>query len=303
MDEFVSFCAYWEQIMTVQSNPVIFVVISVLAVVLIFGSYVSGVSAKMKPIDGYSCVVIGTSLAGVERVQCCQTFKDSVEGIEITYCTNCDNTKPPSNCLPRFTQSRGGVLPPPTGNNTVTKGGVLPPPTGNNTVTLPPGSIVKGPPISNSAGTQPGLSVTKALNSTSPIVFRSEGNATSPTNNTGNSTAMKVARAYSPTGYCTRNNPTTCLPCDPGLPGGKEMCIPTSQWPSLTAFPLAGNATSPGNNTGTITKVLPGIFKPTGNATNASPPPTLLAKHPSSGHHHHKGSTSSSSSNTNSTGH
>jgi len=238
-------------------------------------------------------VSIGTSLAGFERVQCCQTFKDSVECIEITYCTNCDNTKPPSNCLPRFTQSKGGVLSPPTGNNTVT---------------LPPGSIIKGPPISNSAGTPSGLSLVKALNSTSPIVFHSAGNATNPTNNTGNSTAMKVARAYSPTGYCARNNPTTCLPCDPGLPGGKEMCIPTSQWPSLMAVPLAGNATNPGNNTGTITKVLPGIFKPTGNATNASsPPPTLLAKQPSSGHHHHKGggqtSTSSSGSNTNSTGH
>jgi len=297
--------------MTVKGKPVIFVVISVLAV-SIFYSSVSTFHVFAKPRkSSIDCFPISSGPgAPIDFVTCCQTTTYD-DGIEIQKCTDCQNTDPPSICSPPYTvpprQTVGGVLPPPIGNNTVTKGGVLAPPTDNNTVTLPPGSIIKGPPLSNNAGTPSGLSLAKALNSTSSVVFRSAGNATNPTNNTGNSTAMKVARAYSPTGYCARNNPTTCLPCDPGLPGGKEMCIPTSQWPPLMAFPLAGNATNPGNNTGTITKVFPGIFKPTCNTTNASPQPTLLAKQPSSGHHHHKGggqtSTSSSSSNTNSTGH
>lgn len=282
--------------MTTSSRTVILVVISILAGSLFYSS-VSTFHVFAKPRkSSIECFPIsGGPYQPIDLVECCQTTTYD-DGLEIQKCTQCENTDPPSICSKPYT------VPPRT-----TVGGVLPPPTGNNTITLPPGNIIKGPPISNATGTPSGLSLAKALNSTSPIIFRSAGNATNPTNNTGNSTAMKVARAYSPTGYCARNNPTTCLPCDPGLPGGKEMCIPTSQWPPLTSFPLAGNATSPGNNTGTITKVIPGIFKPIGNSTNALPPPTLLAKQPSSGHHHHQAggqtSTSSSSSNSNSTGH
>jgi hypothetical protein len=88
------------------------------------------------------------------------------------------------------------------------------------------------------------------------------------------------------------NNPST-------LPPGSIIKVP----PGTTN---AGPITTTGNNTGsvngTITKVPPGIFKPTGNATNATPPPTLLAKQTSSGHHHHKG-IGTSNGNTNSTGH
>jgi hypothetical protein len=82
------------------------------------------------------------------------------------------------------------------------------------------------------------------------------------------------------------------------LPPGSIIKVP----PGTTLGNNIGNGTNPGNNTSTTTTVSPGIFKPTGNATNTPPPPTLLAKLPS-GHHHHKGGqTSKSASNTNSTG-
>ncbi|HKO64143.1 MAG TPA: hypothetical protein VJU13_02995 [Candidatus Nitrosocosmicus sp.] len=36
-----------------------------------------------------------------DLITCCQTETDS-KGVEIKYCTNCDNTVPPSNCTPRY---------------------------------------------------------------------------------------------------------------------------------------------------------------------------------------------------------
>lgn len=45
-------------------------------------------------------------------------------------------------------------------------------------------------------------------------------------------TDQKVsAKSFSPTGWCKRGATTTCIPCDPGLPGGRDMCVPSSQVP------------------------------------------------------------------------
>jgi hypothetical protein len=37
------------------------------------------------------------------------------------------------------------------------------------------------------------------------------------------------SRTISPTGYCVPFIKTTCVPCDPGLPGAN--CVPQSEWP------------------------------------------------------------------------
>jgi len=73
-----------------------------------------------------------------------------------------------------------------------------------------------------------------------------------PSNNTDNSTAMKAAGAYSPTGFCVRIDRTSCTPCDPGLPGGRDTCIPSSDWPAPAAFK---------------NKIGQGVATPLGNAT------------------------------------
>jgi len=43
-------------------------------------------------------------------ITCCQTETDS-KGVEIKYCTICDNTAPPSNCYPRFEDKSRVKLP------------------------------------------------------------------------------------------------------------------------------------------------------------------------------------------------
>jgi hypothetical protein len=167
-----------------------------------------------------------------------------------------------------------------------------------------------------------------------------------PVTSTGNKTNSSIARlsggAYSPTGYCVRNNPSACLPCDPGLPGGQQTCIPSSEWPPSISLPLGGKVAPP---LGSIIKVSPGTTNalPTtnngtgGNATGTLPALTVTKEHnPSSpnilnlapnatnpsnntstlklspltgqhiqtpGHHHHKASTSTSLTGSNSTGH
>jgi hypothetical protein len=43
-----------------------------------------------------------------KQIACCQDFTYS-DGIEITWCSNCDNTQPPSNCGPRYVLKTTGT--------------------------------------------------------------------------------------------------------------------------------------------------------------------------------------------------
>jgi len=240
----------------------VLIVTSFVIVTLIFSLYsVPDVFARIKYGNIICIAGVGPKGATVGEVGCCQTQTDTTNGLEIKYCTICADTQPPSQCGPRFSvrgSSQGSLSP--VGNTTIA------PSTGK----FPPGSIIKASP-----GTL---------------------NTLTSTGNNTNSSIARAAGVYSPTGYCVRSNHVTCTPCDPGLPGGKDTCIPSGEWPPSASLPLTGN------NTSTITKLPPGAFKPTGNLTN-SPTGPLLAKQPtSSGHQHHKGSTSSTG-NTNSTGH
>jgi len=226
---------------------------SFLIVALIFSLYsIPGVFARIN----YGPIECSNARSGsVYDFTCCQTQTDTKNGLEIRYCTDCTGGTPIHNCGPRYSvrgSSQGPLSP--VGNTTIA------PSTGK----LPPGSIIKASP-----GTL---------------------NTLTPTGNNTNSSIARAAGVYSPTGYCVRSNHVNCTPCDPGLPGGKDTCIPSGEWPPSATLPLTGS------NTSTITKLPPGAFKPTGNLTNVLP-----------GHQHHKGETTSSkasiSGNKNSTGH
>jgi hypothetical protein len=85
--------------------PVIFTLVTTLFFSL-------NVAAKLSVTRGQMTC---TEFGGGNNVACCQT-ETGKGGIEIRYCTACDNTNPPSNCLPRFqlglsdpTSPKGGV--------------------------------------------------------------------------------------------------------------------------------------------------------------------------------------------------
>jgi hypothetical protein len=87
---------------TVLRKPLIFVVISLLAIALILNSSSRfDVFAKPKLTRGpISCQV---QPGAPNFTECCQTETDK-KGIEIEWCTICDNTDPPSHCGPRYPQ-------------------------------------------------------------------------------------------------------------------------------------------------------------------------------------------------------
>jgi hypothetical protein len=235
----------------------------------------------------------------INDLLCCQTQTDSSNGLEITYCTWCSDTVPPSHCGPRFTVRGGSV----NTTGVIAPLGPNAPPTGNNTGTLPPPvSVIKAPPgaignptnASNNTGTLPPVGVIKIhpgpINTTNPITASKSG-------------------VYSPTGGCSTSSKSQCIPCDPGLP--TPYCIPSSDWPAgvRTAVNPTGvvapgnltNAPPTGSNTGTpppppTKQVGPGCGPGTDNSTCSTSTPNPLPIH--------KGSnTGASTSNGNSTGH
>jgi hypothetical protein len=50
----------------------------------------------------------------------------------------------------------------------------------------------------------------------------------------------------SPTGYCVRDIVTTCVPCDPGLPGGDARCTSNNEWPPKTDLGVPTSKDIPG---------------------------------------------------------
>jgi hypothetical protein len=73
----------------------IMTVIVILTITIIGSSSLTNVLAKGKVTMGpYNCEEVS------DFVNCCAVETGS-DGIEITWCTICDNTNPPSNCSPR----------------------------------------------------------------------------------------------------------------------------------------------------------------------------------------------------------
>ena len=286
------------------SKAVVLVIIAFIVVVLICSSYSQSALAKAIAISGITCQTnLGLSL----KVECCQSFRDGK--IETLWCTQCDNTVPPSNCGPRYEANRGeltqrecplrqemrfllqvATLDQRLRYLQVSSMHYRTPRTHFLQVTVPgtppPGSIIKVPPGTIGSATNP-----------------------PPTNNnTGNPIAMTSS-----------DNPPGCSKKDP-IPLNCTL-NPFNNLLSNKAGTV-GSATNPSNSTGTAS--LGNIVKVPVNHTNAlptnnntgAPPPTLKLSQPSlagqqpetqqtTGHHHHKGSNTGASTSTggNSTGH
>jgi hypothetical protein len=136
------------------------------------------------------------------KVECCQSFRDGK--IETLWCTQCDNTVPPSNCGPRYEANRGVANP--TGVPTPA-GNALPPPGSDTgpTIKVPPGvnalpNATNALPPGNSTGTLPPGSIIKVP----PGTIGSATNPPPTNNNTGNPIAMKSS-----------DNPPGCSKKDP----------------------------------------------------------------------------------------
>jgi hypothetical protein len=181
------------------SKAVVLVIIAFIVVVLICSSYSQPALAKAIAISGITCQTnLGLSL----KVECCQSFRDGK--IETLWCTQCDNTVPPSNCGPRYQANRGVANP--TGVPTPA-GNALPPPGSDTgpTIKVPPGvnalpNATNALPPGNSTGTLPPGSIFKVP----PGTIGSATNLPPTNNNTGNPIAMKSS-----------DNPPGCSKKDP----------------------------------------------------------------------------------------
>jgi len=252
------------------SKAVVFVVVSLLAVALIFSS-ASQVLAKPRQAGPVTCRTVPT-MAGNTQAQCCQD-RPGQYGHTVTWCTTCDNTNPPSNCSDRYCVS-GCAFARLTGNIT---GTLLPPtnalpPSGNSTGTPPPGSIIKVPPGTIGSATNP-----------------------PPTNNnTGNPIAMTSS-----------DNPPGCskkVPIPPNCTlnpfNNSASNKGTASLGNIIKAPVNHtNALPTGNNTSTPPPAL------------KLSQPSLAGQQPqtqqTTGHHHHNGGSTgaSTSAGSNSTGH
>lgn len=271
------------------SKAMVLVIIAFIVVVLICSSYSQSALAKAIAISGITCQTnLGLSL----KVECCQSFRDGK--IETLWCTQCDNTVPPSNCGPRYQANRGVANP--TGVPTPA-GNALPPPGSDTgpTIKVPPGvnalpNATNALPPGNSTGTLPPGSIFKVP----PGTIGSATNPPPTNNNTGNPIAMKSS-----------DNPPGC---------SKKVPIP----PNCTLNPFNNSASNKGTaSLGNIIKAPVNHTNalPTGNNTSTPPPalklsqPSLAGQQPqtqqTTGHHHHKGSSTgaSTSAGSNSTGH
>jgi hypothetical protein len=185
----------------ILSKPAIFVAISVfIAAALIHYSYsrYDAFALKKGPID---CST-GLRYAPYSIVaKCCQTETDD-EGIEIKWCTFCENTNPPSDCGPRFQDKENPPVPP-----------KLPPPV----VSTQPPSVApppKGsPPMITGAINQQPSSIDQSQFLSTPT-----GNNNTTTSNNDTSLTTKAAHGNTFNTQTPANNATT-----PGNTGGTEQ--------------------------------------------------------------------------------
>ena len=222
---------------TALYKPLIFVVIAVLVVALIYSSSSTFLVFGKKRVIEIDCYPQDG------KTRCCGSeVDDSLHHIYdpgytgVTYCTTCDNTSPPSNCTPREKIERQQ----PTTTTTTTNmcpDGSAPDANGNcPPVTQGP----KGPPSTDQG---------KTLSPSTDV------NKPSVKDNTNPLSLSTSQRVFSPTGGCVPGG-TTCLPCDPGLPGAN--CIPSGDWhPSSNAPEGGGSEGSSGVSATTPSNVQP----------------------------------------------
>ena len=266
-------------------NSLIFVVISALVVASIYGLYSRSDLAAAPPNYTRGPIECETMYVNTKYV-CCQTETDTKTKLEIRWCTVCDNTKPPSNCSERYNSyyreepptlpepgpklPRGNLLPgnevlqqlqqtqqqqPPPGprlplENAIPdekvlqqpattpeadEGGPTPPPCPDKPP-IPPDCTLKPPLL------QPGEVTPEVAPPTAPEA--DEG------------TQSRIPT--SPTGSCVPFIRTSCIPCDPGLPGAN--CVPESEWPPV-------QTTDTGSPEGGKSPILP----PTGKLEETTP--------------------------------
>lgn len=89
-------------------------------------------------------------------MHCCQNETGN-GGIEMRWCTVCDNTSPPSNCLPSYQVEQG--LSNPTGSKGSINPGQMSPPPKSNEGTSPKGGIDTGQLSTSTNGNSSGLSI------------------------------------------------------------------------------------------------------------------------------------------------
>jgi hypothetical protein len=191
---------------TINNNKSItFVFIIFFLAALMFGLFVRSTDVLAKPTFTRGPIECDAN-PETNLIKCCQDETGS-KGITIRWCTVCLNTVPPSSCGERFPESKGRP--------------------GNNVIAPPPSGVAP-PSLSTDQGTtlSPSTDVNKpsVKDNTSPL---------SP------STSQRV---FSPTEGCVPGG-TTCLPCDPGLPGAN--CIPSDDWRPSSNAPGGGSATPP----------------------------------------------------------
>jgi len=198
-------------------------------------------------ISGITCQTnLGLSL----KVECCQSFRDGK--IETQWCTQCDNTVPPSNCGPRYQANRGVANP--TGVSTPA-GNALPPPGSDTgpTIKVPPGvnalpNATNALPPGNSTGTLPPGSIIKVPPGT-------VGSATNPSNTTGTASLGNIIKVpvnhtnVLPTGNNTGTAPPALKLSQPTLAGQQPQTQQTTGHHHHKGS-NTGASTSDGNSTG-----------------------------------------------------
>jgi hypothetical protein len=236
----------------------ILMVIPLLAIILIFSSSATYDTFALEK-SSIRCIGKGNETP-FKQVSCCQTWTYR-GGLEIVYCTDCDNTNPPSNCGPRYTSREGLPLPPiqPNGNLTFTQSnntnntkpssgllnGRVPTTNTLNAPITTTGGITSNP-SSNNTSTSGSLNTIRGASSATRSLINGNSPAASgrqppqppystPINSS--SAAMKAARSlYSPTGGCIPGG-STCVPCDIGLTRIGANCIPSGDWHPTNGLP------------------------------------------------------------------
>jgi hypothetical protein len=131
--------------MSSSKEAAILLVIPFLLVILIYSSFSRSdmVFAKQKVTSSpVTCSPWGRYATGY-WVECCQTQTDA-SGLEITYCTICSNTQPPSDCGPRYIKAEKSCNPP----------NPLPP----KNLPPPPSSSLPSPPLPPTNALPPSIS-------------------------------------------------------------------------------------------------------------------------------------------------
>jgi hypothetical protein len=236
------------------NRPVVFAVISVFAVVLIYGlSYTFSIS------DAYARILENPVCSGPDEEgwdMCCKVLDEETD--DYTDCDVCRETSPGNfDCdVPDDWWESRGLVPGTIPSDIMTQGENPPTPLGprSGPRNLLPEGVFEGPTTSPEGPTKlpPQVDCTQTPND--PLCETAVAPETAPTEltpqvdcaqnpedplcetatipeseNESQTKGRIIGESPSPTGYCAPIRTPTCIPCDPGLPG--STCVPESDWP------------------------------------------------------------------------